>query len=391
MNAHIHLPPNFSAFKSIEEVLERASNQNIGVLGTSNYYDYSAYTPFTEKALAVRVFPLFGIEVIVKIDELVEQGININDPGVPGKMYFCGKGITRFLNIPEPAKSILAKIRKDDADLIAGQIATIARLFEEYGLNTGLNPSIIKEQIATRHACSPKNVYIQERHVTQAFQQALFGMVPDHDQRLAAIAAILGTPIDSSHDDEVAVQGLLRTHLMKAGKPAYREASMIDFDQGYEMILAMGGIPCYPVLIDGTSPINPYEAEPTDLIAHLEARDVHFAEFIPLRNEAEILSRYVMKMREAGIVITVGTEHNTMDMIPLTPTCRNAVPISEELQEIFYEGACVVAAHQYHSARNETGYVDEHGQLNNKYTDTEERIAAFAHLGQSVLNTVIAP
>ena len=390
VNAHIHLPPNFSAFDSIDEVIALASQQNVAVLGTSNYYDYSAYTPFSAKALAAGIFPMFGIELIAKFDDLAAQGVNINDPGVPGKMYFCGKGITEFTAVPEPAKTTLLTVRDGDAELIAGQVEIIAQIFSAHGFDTGLNPETIKAEIAERHGCPAETVFLQERHVAMAFQQALFRLVAAPGDRLAALNTILNATLDCSADDEVAIQGLLRTHLMKAGKPAYAQGSIIDFSEGFAMVLGLGGIPCYPVLIDGASPINPYEADPAELTASLQSLDVHCAEFIPLRNDPDILERYVTTMRAAGLVITTGTEHNTLDKIPLTPACRGGASIPESLQPIFYEGACVVAAHQYLSAQGETGYVDEHGKLNPNYANTEERIAAFAELGERVLNTVIA-
>ena len=65
VNAHIHLPPNFSAFESVEQAIDLASQQEIGVLGVSNYYDYEVYGDFVERARAHGIFPLFGLEIIL--------------------------------------------------------------------------------------------------------------------------------------------------------------------------------------------------------------------------------------------------------------------------------------------------------------------------------------
>ena len=73
-----------------------AAEQGVRVVGVSNYYDYSVYADFAARAQAKGIFPLFGLEIIALLDELVQAGIKINDPGNPGKMYLCGKGITRF-------------------------------------------------------------------------------------------------------------------------------------------------------------------------------------------------------------------------------------------------------------------------------------------------------
>ncbi|MCC2670179.1 MAG: hypothetical protein K0Q72_2650, partial [Armatimonadetes bacterium] len=96
VNAHIHLPPNFSAFDTVAQAVDLARDQGIGVLGASNYYDYTVYGEFSERARAAGIYPLFGLEVIALLDDLQEAGVKINDPGNPGKLYLCGKGLSRF-------------------------------------------------------------------------------------------------------------------------------------------------------------------------------------------------------------------------------------------------------------------------------------------------------
>ena len=43
VNSHIHLPPNFSAFDSVQQAVSLANQQGVRVLGASNYYDFSVY------------------------------------------------------------------------------------------------------------------------------------------------------------------------------------------------------------------------------------------------------------------------------------------------------------------------------------------------------------
>ena len=45
-NAHIHLPPNFSAFDTVGQAVSLAAAEQIAVLGVSNYYDYDVYGEF---------------------------------------------------------------------------------------------------------------------------------------------------------------------------------------------------------------------------------------------------------------------------------------------------------------------------------------------------------
>src|SRR5260221_4570843 len=101
VNPHIRLPPNFSSFDSVEQAVDLASEQGLKVLGASNYYDYSVYGDFARLAAKDKIYPLFGIEIIALLTDLQSAGIKLNDPGNPGKMYICGKGITRFAPMSE--------------------------------------------------------------------------------------------------------------------------------------------------------------------------------------------------------------------------------------------------------------------------------------------------
>ena len=146
----------------------------------------------------------------------------------------------------------------------------------------------------------------------------------------------------------------------------------------------MGGIPSYPVLADGASPVCQFEADADALIRELQARNVHAVEWIPVRNKASVLAGYVPKMRAAGLAVTAGTEHNTLDLIPLDPTAKDG-DVPAEVRAIFWEGACVVAAHQFLTLHGECGYVDDAGQPNAAYANAEERIRAFARIGAAVI------
>jgi len=384
VNAHIHLPPNFSAFDTVSQAIGLAEAQKVGVLGASNYYDYTVYGDFARQAAEHGIFPLFGIEIIALIDDLVRAGIKLNDPGNPGKMYLCGKGISRFDAMSPEATELLSVIRSKDSERMARMTERLAEVFAAAGLETGLDAETVKAGVVARHGSPLATVYLQERHVAQAFQEALFAQTAP-EERGAVLARIFGAPPKAGADDAAAVQNEIRSHLMKAGKSAYVEETFVGFAHAYKLILALGGIPCYPTLADGTAPLCPYEDPVDTLIANTKARNIHCAEFIPVRNSPEVLTRYVRAMRAAGLVITAGTEHNTRDMLPIEPTCVKGVPIPEEIQEIFWEGACVVAAHQVLTAQGQPGFVDAQGDPNAAYASDEARIAAFRSLGAATI------
>ncbi len=384
INSHIHLPPNFSAFDSVTQAVELARAQGVHVLGASNYYDYSVYAAFARAAKENRVLPLFGIEIITMDERLRDAGTLTNDPGNPGKMYICGKGITRFDPLTQEATQLLSVIRQRDSERMAQMTTRLADIFAEAGLATDLTADAIKARVVARHGSPVGTIYVQERHIAQAFQELLFERLPESD-RATFFARAFGATPKSAPNNANALQNEIRSVLMKAGKPAFVPETFVDATHAFRLILALGGVPCYPTLADGTNPLCGFETPVGEWVARLKERDFHCAEFIPVRNTPEVLAQYVRAARSAGIAVTAGTEHNTRDLFPIAPTCVNGAPIPPETAAIFEEGACVVAAHQYLSARGETGFVDENNVPHPDFDTAEKRIAYFARLGRSVI------
>jgi hypothetical protein len=383
VNSHVHLPPNFSAFETVDQAVELTAVQRVSVLGVSNYYDYDVYGDFTQLARRRGIFPLFGLEIISLIGRLVRDGTKINDPGNPGKMYICGKGITRFAPMNEPARQLLDLIRRNDSTRMKAVVDRLREIFDRNGIATGLNESAVIDRVVARHRVPRQRVYLQERHAGQAFQEKFFEAVSEAD-RAAALARLFGTA-SKAPSDPVVVQNEIRSHLMKSGKPAYIDETFVTFEQAYTLILELGGIPVYPVLADGANPICQFEDPVEKLIENIKSMGVYCAEFIPIRNSPQVLSRYVTAMRKAGIVVTAGTEHNTLELLPIEPTCLKGVPIPEELKEIFWEGACVIAAHEFLTLNGKTGFVDGAGKPAAEFPDTEARIDFFRRLGAAVI------
>jgi predicted metal-dependent phosphoesterase TrpH len=386
VNSHIHLPPNFSAFQTVGQALELAAAQGIGVLGVSNYYDYEVYGDFAAGARKAGIFPLFGLEIICLIDDLVKAGVKINDPGNPGKMYVCGKGITRFAPFNPEAQRLLGIIRQNDSTRMREVIVRLGEVLAQRGLPIKPSEADVIDMVAKRHQCPRERIYLQERHVCQAFQEAIFSTVPAA-QRMEKLTRAFGLTAAPKFGPEEAVkiQNEIRAQLMKAGKPAYVAETFVNFDQAYRLILELGGIPAYPTLADGTSPACPFEDPVEKLISNIKNLGFTCAEFIPIRNTPEVLSHYVKAMRAAGLIVTAGTEHNTLDLLPIEPACVKNIPVPDDVKEIFWEGTCVVAAHQFLTLHGECGFVDSQGRPNPKYADASDRIAAFKTLGAAVI------
>jgi len=384
VNTHIHLPPNFSAFDSVEEALSLAAEQQIGVLGVSNYYDYSVYGPFVAGARRRGIFPLFGLEIIAMQADLRDAGVKVNDAGNPGKTYLCGKGITRFDAMTPEAARLIGVIRRNDAARMAAMIERMRAVLAERGLPTDVDERAVIEMVVRRHGSPRETVYLQERHISQAFQEAVFERVaaPDRLLRLSELLEAKTQAKDAA--DHVGIQNDLRSQLMKAGRPAFVDEAFVTLEEAQRLVCELGGVPSYPVLADGASPVCAFESEPDALIAKLRERNVHAAEWIPVRNSVAVTTEYVPRMRAAGLAITAGTEHNTLDRIPLAPACKDG-PLPGAVRDIFWEGACVMAAHQFLMLHGECGYVDSQGNPAPEFRAAEERIRHFARVGAAVI------
>ena len=262
VNTHVHLPPNFSAFESVEQAVAKAADEKIGALGVSNYYDYTVYAEFVERARASGVFPLFGLEIISVQDDLRQAGVRVNDPDNPGRTYICGKGITRFDPMSEEAQRLIGLIRRNDSERMATMVDRVRQTLRDRGLDTSLDYEAVVETVVRRHGVPRETVYLQERHISKAFQEALFDAVPA-EERIERLDGLLGAKTKAAGpDDFVAIQNDLRSQLMKSGKPAFVEERFLSFEEAHRLILELGGIPSYPPLADSATPACDYELAP---------------------------------------------------------------------------------------------------------------------------------
>ncbi|MGD0862389.1 MAG: hypothetical protein ABSA21_06460 [Candidatus Limnocylindrales bacterium] len=384
VNTHVHLPPNFSAFDTVEQAVRVAATEGVAAVGTSNYHDFGVYPRFVTAAAEAGVVPLLGMEIITLVDDLPGGGTLVNDPTNVNRMYLCGKAITR-LDPPIPAAARrMATMRAANDDRMRRMTALVANRFAQVGLDGVVTHDQIAASVAQRCGVPIEWVALQERHVAQVFQELLFREVA-LDARADVLGRVFQAPTSVDATDAVAVQEAIRSSLMKAGRPAFVPEAAIPFEDAYRLILELGGLPCYPILADGASPICPFEDPPEALVERLLGRGIYCAELIPGRNRRQVVDRYVAVLRRAGIVVMAGTEHNTRRMIPLQPTALGGEPLSDLSREAFWEGTCVVAAHQERSASGEPGYVAGDGRPNAGFRDGEARIQWFGRMGADLI------
>ena len=381
-NLHVHLPPNFGSIASIEDAIQHAQKEDIAVLGSSNYYDHTIYTPFAKAALQAGIAPVFGIEVLTMDEGLRDAGTLVNDPKNPGKFYICGKGLTTFDAIDEEALPIWETIRQGDRQRIEAMIAALNAIETLKEQDIQLAYDAIAQKIAEEKRVPVETVFLQERHLAQALQAAVFERTAP-TERQEFLQRLYQAEGEFEAEDVVKAQNELRNHLLKQGKAAYVEESYISPEEAARLIAGLGGYVSYPILIDGAPSISPFEGPPEALVEHLLNRQIGAAEFIPTRNDVGVLSSYVKVLRDEGLVIGAGTEHNDAVWIPLLPACTQATPLTDELLDIFWEGACVAVAHQYLRAKGEAGF--------QFFADRDKRLAqldSMGELGARVIGTL---
>jgi hypothetical protein len=170
-----------------------------------------------------------------------------------------------------------------------------------------------------------------------------------------------GKKSKSGISDNAALENEIRSNLLKSGGAAFVEEdenSFMELKKIMRIIIKAGGIPCYPVLLDDpTGKCTEFESDPERLHTSLSQLGIGCIELIPGRNDFNILKNFVEFFHNKGYIITFGTEHNTPEMIPLTVTTRGNIPLDDSLKNIAWEGACVIAAHQYLRADGRQGYV----------------------------------
>jgi hypothetical protein len=207
---------------------------------------------------------------------------------------------------------------------------------------------------------------VRERHIAKAIRVAVFSACMGEQERKELLTRVVGGKEPKSNLSDIpALDNEIRGNLLKSGGKAFVEEdenAFMSLDEVIEIILSAGGIPCYPVLLDDKNGIyTEYERDPETLFKELTQRNIKCLELIPGRNDASHLQRFVEFFQNRDFVILLGTEHNAPEMIPLACDTRDKKPLNEYISRISYEGACVVAAHQYLRAKGLPGFINEAG------------------------------
>lgn len=380
VNGHVHTPYSFSAFNNIDQIFEMAKLENIKAVGINDFYVADGYADFYEQAIKNNIFPLFNIEFIGLLKEEQSKGIRINDPNNPGRCYFSGKGLTHPFRLPSDLGNKLQSVIKESQNQVIAMVEKANLWFNEVNAGIQLDFNSLKKKLA-------KDL-VRERHIAKAIRIAVFEKESSEDGRKSLFKLIYGGKDSKfSMSDIPGIENEIRGNLLKLGGKAFVEEddkAFMSIDEVIQIIVAAGGIPCYPVLLDDKAGnYTEYEGNKEKLYEELTKRNIGCIELIPGRNDINHLREFVKFFNSKGFVISFGTEHNAPDMIPLTCDTRGNIPLDEELRRISFEGACVIAAHQYLRAKNLPAFIDDAGKANTKEKEY------FVQLGKAVIEKFI--
>ncbi len=361
-NGHIHTPYSFSAFSTMDTIFNMARSEKIALLGINDFYVSDGYDLFHKGCVDNGIFPLFNIEFIGLLREEQQKGIRINDPNNPGRIYFSGKGLDYPFHAGWLRRRELSKVIKESQNQIRAMITKLNQLIGA----TGSSLSLSYNEVQRRYA----RELVRERHLARAVKDFATEHYKSAEEQIKFLESLYGGKKSSAGlSAGASLENEIRSNLLKSGGPAFvpeDEKSFLELRKIIRIIMDAGGIPCYPVLLDDSAGNHTeFESDNERLFRSLNKLGIECIELIPGRNDHGILKSFVDFFQEKGFIITFGTEHNTPEMIPLTVTARGSVPLDDSLKRIAWEGACVIAAHQYLRAEGRQGYVLPDGTHSN--------------------------
>jgi len=376
VNGHIHTPYSFSAFIALDTAFKMAVEEKIAVLGINDFNVTDGYNAFHKGCLINKIFPLFNIEFIGLLKEEQKKGNRINDPNNPGRIYFSGKGLDYPFQVGWMQKRQLRTLKKESQVQIKAMIKKLNQLIEYEKPALKLSYATIKKEYA--------HELVRERHIAKALRELVITTSPVEEEQLHFLENLYGGKKSKTvFSNPAALENEIRSNLLKSGGAAFVEEdenSFLELRKIIKIIVKAGGIPCYPVLLDDPlGKCTEFESDPEKLYNSLKHFGIECIELIPGRNDAVILKNFVEFFHKKGFIITFGTEHNTPEMLPMTVTTRGSKPLAESLKKIAWEGACVIAAHQYLRADGRQGYVLPDG------THSIKQMKELINLGQLVI------
>jgi hypothetical protein len=359
-----------------------AKKEGVKVVGINDFNTTDGYAVWAEECGKRMLFPLFNIEFISLNKEDQANGIRVNDPNNPGRIYLCGKGMAFPQELKEPYLSQLNQIISESNHHVEKMCAKLNELLLFCGTSFTISFNEVKKTLTKGN--------IRERHLAKALRMKVTGIFTSEAEKLDFYKKLFnGKAMKSSINDTAGIENEIRGNLLKSGGAAFVPESIeafLDMEAVRQIIIHAGGIPTYPFLADDAKGnFTDFEKDKEMAVKILKKRGIASVEFITTRNTIAVLEDYAGYCWDNGFVVTFGSEHNTPAMEPLTLYASNGAKLTPKLMEINYIGTCIIAAHQFLVGKGKKGYIDENGvpELANRNN--------FVKLGHEVIQQTITP
>jgi hypothetical protein len=367
-NCHIHTSESFSVFRSPTEAVWQAAREGLAVLGINDHYTIAGHEEFRRACEIAGIEATFSLEALAVDRDAQAQGLLMNDPDNPGRIYLCGKGVTRIPPDSSVEMRTLARMRATLEQRNHEMTEKVAALFRERLDAEGPTWESVR-------ALTPRG-NATERHLAWATLARLREWAATQGVPLAeAIKKCCGAAPPAGAD-EAALQIFLRAKLLKAGGPCFvreSEEAFVSVEELRRIFLAFGSIPTWTVL---GNPITSGERDIKALLDRAEAAGYYAVDVIPHRNTRERLLEIVSDARRRWWPVWNGTEHNT----PEARSLLDPFALDPEFEPWFRESVAVLLGHQRLVAQGQPGYVDLEGKLT--IADPRARFEHFNRAGQ---------
>jgi hypothetical protein len=371
-NCHIHTSESFSVFRSPTEAVWQAAREGLAVLGINDHYTIAGHEEFHRACEIAGIAAAFSLEAVAMDRDAESQGVLLNDPDNPGRVYLCGKGVTRIPSDSSAEMQNLARMRAALERRNREITEKVAALFRERMHADGPTWESVRGLTPRGNAT--------ERHVAWATLVRLRDWAAAQGVPLSeAITKCCGAAPPAGADD-AALQIFLRSKLLKAGAPCFvreSEEAFVFVEELRRIFLAYGSIPTYPVL---GNPVTSGERDVEALLERLEEAGFHAVEVIPHRNTRQRLSEIVSTARRRWWPVFNGTEHNTPEAKPLL----DPFALDPEFEPWFRASTALLLGHQRLVAQGQGGFVDLEGRPT--IADPRARFEHFSQAGRFATN-----
>jgi hypothetical protein len=366
-NLHIHTNESFSVFCSPTQAVWQAAREGLAVLGINDHYTVAGHEEFRQACALAEIEATFSMEAVAMDRAAAAAGLLLNDPDNPGRVYLCGKGVTRVLPESAPAMQKLARMRAALEQRNREMTAKVDTLFRERLGAAGLTWETVR-------ALTPRG-NATERHVSRAILKQVRMLAAERQVPLAELLTrCCGAPPPAATED-APLEIFIRAKLLKAGGPCFvreTEEAFVSSEELRDIFLEFGAIPTCPIL---GNPITPGERDIEAYLDRVEALKIFATEVIPTRNTRERLAEIVRAAQRRWWPVFNGTEHNTPEARPLL----DPFALDPEFEPWFRQSAALLLGHQRLVAQGQPGFVNDQGLPT--IADARTRFAYFSRAG----------